>query len=106
MSLLAYYLLSLAFLEENFWQARETVRDRASTNNVAMRTMKVVYPHLLDIGCYSHTIDHVGEKFDTPNLDEFGKAWVGIFAHSPKARLLWRERTGRSMATYRETRWW
>ena len=49
MSLLAYYLLSLAFLEENFWQARETVRDRASTNNVAMRTMKVAYPHLVDI---------------------------------------------------------
>jgi hypothetical protein len=83
-----------------------SMRDRASTNNVAMRTMKVVYPHLLDIGCYSHTIDHVGEKFVTPNLDEFGKEWVGIFSHSHKARLLWRERTGRSMATYSETRWW
>ena len=46
-----------------------------------MRTLKVVYPHLLDIGCYSHTIDHVGKKFVTPNLDEFGKAWVGIFSH-------------------------
>ena len=83
-----------------------TMRDRASTNCVAMRTLKVVYPHLLDIGCYSHTLDHVGEKFVTPHLDEFGKAWVGIFAHSPKARLLWRERTGRSIATYSETRWW
>jgi hypothetical protein len=83
-----------------------SMRDRASTNNVAIRSMKVVYPHLLDIGCYSHTIDHVGENFATPNLDEFGKAWVGIFVHSPKAQLLWRETTGRSMATYSETRWW
>ena len=70
------------------------MRDRASTNNVALRTVKVVYPDLLDIGCYSHTIDHVGEKFVTPSLDEFGKAWTGVFSHSPKARLLWRERTG------------
>ena len=58
------------------------------------------------MGCYSPIIDHVGEKFATPTLDEFGKAWVGIFGHSPKARLLWRERTGRSMATYSETWWW
>ena len=82
------------------------MRDHASSNGVAMRTLKVVYPNLLDIGCYSHTIDHVGEHFVTPILEEFLKAWVGLFAHSPKARLLWRERTGRSMATYSETRWW
>ena len=69
------------------------MRDRASTNGVAIRTLKFVYPNLLDIGCYSHTIDHVGEQFVTPVLEEFGKAWVGLFAHSPKARLLWRERT-------------
>ena len=48
----------------------------------------------------------MGEKFVTPNLDEFGKAWVGVFSHSPKARLLWRERTGWSVGTYSETRWW
>ena len=48
----------------------------------------------------------MGEHFVTPILEEFSKAWVGLFAHSPKARLLWRERTGRSMATYSETRWW
>ena len=71
------------------------MRDGSSTYNVAMRTMRVVYPHVLDIGCYSHTIDHVGEKFVTPYLDEFGKAWVGVFSHSLKARLLWQKRTGR-----------
>ena len=65
-----------------------SMRDRASTNNVAIHIIKIVYPHLLDIGCYSHTIDHVGEKFVTHTLDEFGKAWNGIFSHSLKARLL------------------
>ena len=71
-----------------------SMRDRTSSNGVAMRTLKVVYPNLLDIGCYSHTIDHVGEHFVTPVLEEFSKLWISLFAHSPKARLLWREKQG------------
>ena len=47
------------------------MRDRASTNNVAMRTLAVVYPSIVDIGCFSHTIDLVGSKFATPMLTEF-----------------------------------
>ena len=41
-----------------------SMRDRASMNNVATQTLKVVYPTIVDVGCFSHTIDHVGEKFD------------------------------------------
>ena len=29
------------------------MRDRASTNNVALRTVAVVYPSMLDVGCFS-----------------------------------------------------
>ena len=36
-----------------------TMRDRASVNNLAMRTVKVIYPSILDIGCFSHTLDLV-----------------------------------------------
>ena len=36
--------------------------DRASVNNVAIQTLPIVYPHILDVGCFSHTIDHIGEK--------------------------------------------
>ena len=36
------------------------LQDRAATNTVALRTLKVVYPIIVDIGCFSHTIDHVG----------------------------------------------
>ena len=82
------------------------MHDRASTNNVAMRSIRILYPAVLDIGCYSHTIDHVGEKFVTPTLHEFGLLWVSLFAHSPKACVAWRTRTGRSMASYSKTRWW
>ena len=80
--------------------------DRASLNSVAVRTLKVLYPDFLDIGCFSHTIDHVGDHFDTPVLYDFGTSWVSLFSHSPKARLLWRARTGQAMRSYSQTRWW
>ena len=48
------------------------MHDRASVNSVAVRNMKVLYPLFMDIGCYSHTIDHVGDKFNTQILHEFG----------------------------------
>ena len=41
------------------------MRDHASVNSVAMRTLSNVSPNVLDIGCFSHTLDHVGENFKT-----------------------------------------
>ena len=82
------------------------MRDRCSVNSVAMRTFQVVYPNVLDIGCFSHTLDNVGKKFKTPNLDEFTKLWISLFSHSPKARIAWKTCTGVSVRTYSETRWW
>ena len=82
------------------------MRDRAAVNNVAMRTLKVVYPDVLDVGCFSHTLDLVGRKVNAPHLSEFVMAWVSLFSHSPKARLLWKEQTGCMVKSYSPTRWW
>lgn len=82
------------------------MHDRASVNGVAMKTIKVLYPNILDIGCYSHTIDHVGEHFKTPTLEEFIHRWISLFAHSPRVRFEWKELTGKTMASYSDTRWW
>lgn len=82
------------------------MRDRASVNDVAMRTVAVLYHNILDIGCFSHTIDHVGERMATPVLDEFSRGWVNMFSRSPKAKLAWRSRTGISPCSYSPTRWW
>ena len=45
------------------------MRDRAAVNNVhvhvAMQTFKLVYPCIVNIGCFSPTINHVGENFHT-----------------------------------------
>ena len=66
------------------------MRDRASVNDVAMRTIGVLYSLMIEVGCFSHTLDHVGEHMVTPILDDFTKAWISLFSHSPKSRLAWK----------------
>ena len=59
------------------------MRDRASTNNIVMQTLKIAYPSIVDIGCFSHTIDHVGSCFDTPTLSDFITLWISLFVRRP-----------------------
>ena len=80
--------------------------DRAACNGVALRTIKIVYSSIIDVGCFSHTLDLVGSKFVTPCLSSFIVWWISLFSHSPKAMLLWKERTGQSYKGYSATRWW
>ena len=82
------------------------MRDRASTNEVAMRTVMVLYLRLLDVGCFAHTLDLVGKHFHTTTLSEFGILWISLFSHSTKVKMLWKEQTGLSMQSYSPTRWW
>ena len=82
------------------------MRDEASVNNVAMRTVSIVYPQVLDIGCVSHTLDLVGGRFKTPVLSSFVSLWISLFSHSLKTKALWKEQTGKSMASFSKTRWW
>ena len=79
------------------------MRDRASVNNVALSTIKV---SLLDVGCFSHTFDHVGEKFVVTYLSEFMISWNNLFSHSFKAKIAWKEQTGIAMKTHSATQWW
>ena len=60
------------------------MRDRASMNNVAICTLKILYPHLLDIGCFSHTLNLVGDHFKLPQFTEFLNSWLSLFSHSTK----------------------
>ena len=82
------------------------MRDRASVNSVAVRMLKSVFPKFSDIGCFSHIIDHVGERFNTPVFNDFMKTWIGIFSRSPKSRLAWQIKTGLKPPSYSPTRWW
>lgn len=82
------------------------MRDRATLNDVAVRTLKVLYPAIIDIACFSHTLDLVGSKFVVPHLNDFMTAWISLFSHSPKAHLIWKEQTGRVILSYSPTHWW
>ena len=73
------------------------MRDSASVNGAALRQLKFFFPNLMDIVCFSHTIDNVGGHFEFRILDFFTQHWIGFFAHSYNARLLWKEKTGQSM---------
>ena len=87
-------------------QIVEAMRDRASVNDVVMRTVSVIFSRMMDMPCFSHTLDHVGERICTPFLNDFIKAWINLFSHSLKARLEWRTLTGLSVRLYSPTRWW
>ena len=63
------------------------MHDYASVNEVAMRMLKIVYNQVVDIGCFSHTLDHIGERMHMPILHKFLKAWIYLL----KTRLLWKE---------------
>ena len=82
------------------------MKDRASVNGVAMRTINIVYPQCIDVPCLAHTLNIVGEHFNIPTAKSFVTSWISLFSNSPKARLLWKEQTDSSIVTYCATRWW
>ena len=71
-----------------------------------MTTLKIVFPTFVDVGCFSHTLDLVEDKFCTPVLSSFIIWWLSLFSHSPKSVLLWKERTGELYQRYSVTWWW
>ena len=82
------------------------MRDGASVNGAAMKIFKVVYPHLLDVTCLSHTIDIWLEITSRCLL------WIQLscgrlnFLPSCAAKLRWKERVGFTMKSCSATRWW
>lgn len=57
-----------------------SIRDGAAVNGAAVRLIReVAFPDMLDIVCFSHTLDNVGRHFKTPVLDAFGHSWVSLF---------------------------
>ena len=82
------------------------MKDGAAVNHAALEQVKFFFPQLLDITCFSHTIDNVGKHFEFRVLDRFSQLWVSMFSHSAAVWLAWKTRTGTAMKTYSATRWW
>lgn len=82
-------------------------RDGASVNAAAVGYLKdVMYPNLTDITCMSHSLDNMGKHFSTPALDSFLPTWISLFAHSPAAKIAWRNTMDEAVKSYSPTRRW
>jgi len=62
------------------------MHDCASANKVVMHSLEVLYPTLLEISCFSHTLNCVGEKFMLMTSQPI--YWVSLFSYSFKARVI------------------
>lgn len=85
------------------------MRDGAAVNGAASQSTKdtsIMFLSVFDIVCSSHSLENVGKHFVTPVLDEFMQGWVGLFARSPAARLVWKSRTGVPIKSCDNTRSW
>ena len=63
------------------------MKDGAAVNHAALEQVKFFFPQLLDITCFSHTIDNLGKHFEFRVLDRFSQLWVSMFSHSAAVRL-------------------
>ena len=83
------------------------MRDRASVNDVAMDRLSRDFQCSEDIiQCFSHTLDHVGDKFKGETLTKFWGKWLNLFSHSRRAKKIFNHVTGVSVKSYSATRWW
>ena len=82
------------------------MRDGASVNQAALDRIAFIFPKMLNVVCFSHTLDNVANHLVIPTLLEFGSVWIRLFRHSYKAKLLWKDLTGQRPRSYSETRWW
>ena len=80
------------------------MRDGARVNQAALERVAFISPKLLNVKCFSHTLDKFGNHFMIPTLSEFGSLWIRMFQHSCKAKLLWKDLTDQAPRSYSETR--
>ena len=106
---------SLTFVEA-------ATRDRASVNEAALDNLRPFAPQLVNIPCYMHTTDHVGDKLDEGLVRELINAYVSLFSNKvallgfsvpdcaclqqKRPRLLWAELSPVGPTLLGETRFW
>ena len=73
---------------------------------MAIGVVQIMYPKVMDVHCFSHTLDIVGDKLKKPLLASFSSYWISLFSHSPKTKMLWKDYTGKAMASSCKIHWW
>jgi len=80
--------------------------DSAACNGLAMQTLSVLYGSSVDLPCVSHTLTHVGARFQFDELDTFMTPWYTLVCNSTQAKSLWKEMIGESVNGYSNVRWY
>lgn len=47
------------------------MKDGASVNQAALKRIAFIFPDMLNVACFSHTLDNIGNHFVIPTLPEF-----------------------------------
>lgn len=63
----------------------------AMRGQAALDQIAFIFPKMLNIVCFSHTLNNVVKHLEIPTLLEFGNLWVRLFSHSHKAKLAWQD---------------
>ena len=61
------------------------MRDSASINQAALNIVSFIFPNMVNVVCFSHTLDNVGNHFEIPTLKEFGSLWIRMLQLQGKA---------------------
>ena len=75
-------------------------------NSAAVRALSVLFPNMMNVICFSHTLNNAGIQMNFPVHVEFGRLWVSLFSHSARAKLAWKSLTEMRIKTHSEIRWW
>lgn len=104
----AQRLMTLIVLNHNFGPnvVFAGMRDGAAVNGATIKQLLFFYPNITDVICFSHATNNVRCHFEFRVLDTFLRYWVNLFSHSYNAKLLWKERTVKSICSHSNTRWW
>jgi hypothetical protein len=62
--------------------------------------------YAVDLNCFSHTLDHVGDHVCTPEADTFISTLLQLQGQSQLAKVIWRSVCGKMPPSVSPTRWW
>ena len=81
-------------------------KDRCSVNTLASTFLCQCYVKSRDLGCFSHTLTHVGEHFMVVLLKKFKEDLCGLMSSSHYMRNHWAKSLEESFNRPGNTRWW
>jgi len=81
-------------------------RDSVACNGRAMVTLSVLYGSSEDMLCVSHTLTHVGDRFEFEVLEQFMTPWYTLVCNNQSAKSLWKEMIGEPVKGFSPVRWY